>query len=119
MIQFQQQEIEKLAAITGLTPMQVSKLLAMGLINRQEALSAMLVYDWRRLKQRGKYKVAQIFAALSERYGVPKWRVEKAVYYKKKSTQKYCTLPRPNRRLIFHPCQLSTLISFNTNICRS
>ena len=54
MIQFQQQEIEKLAAITGLTPLQVNKLLAMGLINRQEALSAMLVYDWRRLKQRGK-----------------------------------------------------------------
>lgn len=92
MIQFQQQEIEKLAAITGLTPMQVSKLLAMGLINQQEALSAMLVYDWRRLKQRGKYKVAQIFAALSERYDVPKWRVEKAVYFKKKSTQKYCVV---------------------------
>lgn len=36
MIQFQQQEIEKLAAITRLIPMQVSKLLAMGLINQHE-----------------------------------------------------------------------------------
>lgn len=90
MIQLQQKEIEKLAAITGTTPMQITKMLALDLLNQQRCLDGLLAYDWRRLKQRRKYKVSQIIEALMERYKVGKWRVEKAVYYKKKK-KKYCT----------------------------
>lgn len=90
MIQLQQKEIEKLAAITGATAIQINKMIALDLLNSQRCLDALLVYDWRRLKQRGKYKVSQIIEALMERYKVSKWRVEKAIYYKKKK-RKYCT----------------------------
>lgn len=90
MIQLQQKEIEKLAAITNLTPIQVEKLIAMNILDDQRCLDAMLVYDWKRLRRRKIYKVSQICEALMERYKVPKWRVEKAVYYKQRK-KKYCS----------------------------
>ena len=89
MIRLQEKEIEKLSAITDITPVQVTKLIALGIIDENRCLDALLVYDYRRLKRRGEYKVAQIFEALMERYKVSKWRVEKAVYYKTPK-KKYC-----------------------------
>ncbi|MDE6347067.1 MAG: hypothetical protein K2L55_10490 [Muribaculaceae bacterium] len=89
MVQFKEKEIEKLAAITGTTPLQISKLIALGVLDESKCLDALLIYDFRRLKRRGIYKVAQIFEALMERYKVPKWRAEKAVYYKVKK-KRYC-----------------------------
>ena len=89
MIKLQEKEIEKLSAITEITPVQVTKLIALGILDEQRCLDALLVYDYRRLKRRGAYKVAQIFEALGERYKVPKWRIEKAVYYKA-SKKRFC-----------------------------
>lgn len=89
MIQLQQKEIEKLATITNLSPLQVSKLIALGILNDNRCLDAILVYDWKRLKRRKQYKVSQIFEALMERYKVSKSRVERAVYYKQRK-KKYC-----------------------------
>lgn len=90
MIQFQDKEIEKIAAIVGITPMQASKLVTMRLLDDQRCLDALLIYDFRRLKRRGQYKVSQIKEALAERYKVKVWRVDKAVYYKTKK-KKYCS----------------------------
>lgn len=89
MIQLGEKEIEKLSAITGITPVQVTKLIALGVLDESKCLDALLAYDFRRLKRRGIYKVAQIFEALMERYKVPKWRAEKAVYFKA-TKKKYC-----------------------------
>lgn len=89
MIRLQDKEIEKLSAITGIAPVHVAKLVAMGLLDESRCLDALLVYDFRRLKRRGLYKVAQICEALMERYKTPKWRVERAVYHKTVK-KRYC-----------------------------
>lgn len=52
MIKLQEKEIEKLSAITGTTPLQATKLIAMGILNESRCLDALLVYDYRRLKRR-------------------------------------------------------------------
>lgn len=83
MIKLEDREVEKLSAITGMDMIQTRKVIEMGIIDEYKVLDYLIKYDWRRLKQRGKYKVAQIIEALMERYKVQKWRVEKAIYSKK------------------------------------
>lgn len=91
MIELKEKEIEKLAAITGSTPLLIKKMIAMNLLHEQRCLNALIAYDMRRLKRQRKYKVGQIIEALSERYNVSSTRVKSAIYFKKR--KKYsCTV---------------------------
>lgn len=83
MIKLQESEIQKLSAIIELTPMQIQKLLTMGLIDESRALDVLILYDFRRIKRRKQYKVGQIIEAVVEKYKVPRSRVERVIYAKK------------------------------------
>ena len=63
--------------------MQVQKLISLGLISETRALDVLILYDFRRIKRRKLYTVAQIIEALIEKYKVSKYRVEKIIYHKK------------------------------------
>ena len=89
MIEFREKEIEKLSAITSLTPMQVQNLLAMGLIDDSKALDTLILYDFRRIKRRRLYRVGQIIEALVEKYKTCPSRVQRVIYHKKKKIY-YC-----------------------------
>lgn len=89
MIRLQESEIQKLASITELTPMQIQKLLAMGLVDENRALDALVLYDFKRIKRRKQYKVGQIIEAVMEKYKVPRSRVERIIYNKKRKRY-YC-----------------------------
>lgn len=89
MIRLQEAEYGKLASITGLTIIQLEKLFSMGLIEEERALDALILYDFRRIKRRHLYKVGQIVLAVMEKYQVPKSRVERVIYHKKKKVY-YC-----------------------------
>ena len=83
MIALNEQEIVKLSAITEMTPMQIQKLLTMGLIDEKRAIDMLILYDFRRIKRRKLYTVSQIVEAIIEKYKVPKSRVNKVIYGKK------------------------------------
>ena len=89
MIKLNEAEIQKLASITELTPMQIQNLLTMGLIDESRALDALILYDFRRAKRRKQYKVGQIIEAVVEKYKVPRSRVERVIYAKK-TKRYYC-----------------------------
>lgn len=89
MIKLQEHEIQKLSSITELSPMQIQKLLAMGLIDESRALDALILYDFKRIKRRKQYKVGQIIEAVMEKYKVPRSRVERIIYNKKRKRY-YC-----------------------------
>lgn len=84
MIKLQEQEIHKLSSITELSPMQIQKLLAMGLVDESRALDVLILYDFKRIKRRKQYKVGQIIEAVMEKYKVPRSRVERVIYHKKR-----------------------------------
>lgn len=84
-----EKEINKLALITNMTPMQINKLLNLRLLDRNNCLDALLVYDYKRLKRRTVYRISQIVPALMERYNISEYRVKKAVY-KKAKLQRVC-----------------------------
>lgn len=82
-------DIQKLSAITELSVMQIHNLLTMGLIHEQHAINALILYDYKRLKRRGKYRVMQIQQALAEKYNVNVSRIA-SVAYKKRTKRYYC-----------------------------
>ena len=82
MVQLREKEIEKLSAITGIAPVQITKLISLGILDELRCMDVLLQYDFRRLKRRKQYRVSQIIEALMERYKVAKWRVERAIYHK-------------------------------------
>lgn len=83
MIKLQESEIQKLSAITEIEPIQLHKLLTMGLIDENRALDQLILHDFRRIKRRKQYKVSQIIEAVIEKYKVPRSRVERVIYAKK------------------------------------
>ena len=89
MIKLQENEIQKLAVLTELTPMQIHHLLAIGIIDEQRALDHLILYDFRRIKRRKVYMVSQIIEAVMEKYKVPRSRVERIIYAKK-TKRYYC-----------------------------
>ena len=89
MIKLTEPEIQKLSAITELSPMQVQKLLTMGLIDESRAMDVLILYDFKRIKRRKQYKVSQIIEAIIEKYKVPRSRVERVIYAKK-TKRYYC-----------------------------
>lgn len=89
MIQLQEAELQKLSAITELSTVDLNKLLVIGLIDENRALELLILYDFRRIKRRHIYKVNQIIEAMMEKYKVNRYRVEKAIYSKKKKRY-YC-----------------------------
>lgn len=70
MIRLGNLEKQKLAAATGLAPIQIDKLLSMGVIDEKAALKVIVCHDYRSLRRRGLYKASQVKQVLSERYGV-------------------------------------------------
>ena len=90
MIAFGNKEKTKLAAVTGLAPIQIDKLLDMGLIERKNALGAIVRHDAGILRRKGVYKVADIQTVLAERYGVSKYFVKQCMGSgKEKMERKY------------------------------
>lgn len=89
MIKLQETEIQKLSAITGLTPMQIQQLIAMELLNDRRAMDALILYDFKRIKRRKQYKVGEIILALMGKYKVSKSCVTRVIYAKKKKRY-YC-----------------------------
>lgn len=83
MIKLQETEINKLAALAEITPMQFLHLMTMGLIEEQRAIDHLILHDFRRIKRRRQYRVNQIIEAVKEKYKVPRSRVERVIYAKK------------------------------------
>lgn len=83
MIKLNETELQKLSAITELPLMQIQKLLTMGLINENRAIDVLILYDYKRIKRRGLYKVSQIVEAMADKYKVPSSRVYRVIYAKK------------------------------------
>lgn len=88
-MQLTDEHIQHLSSITELSPMQLKKLISMGLIDGDAALDVLMKYDYRRIKRRNVYRVAQIQQAMADKYHVPVSRVARVVYSKKKKMY-YC-----------------------------
>ncbi len=90
MIVFGNKEKNKLAAATGLAPIQVDKLLAMGVIDEKGALMAIIKHDAAMLRRKRIYKVADIHKVLAERYGVSVYIVKKCMAGERKELRYHC-----------------------------
>lgn len=90
MIAFTNKEKEKLAAVTGLAPIQVDKLITMGLIDYKNALKAIVKHDAFMLKRKRLYRVAEIHRVLAERYGTSIYFIKQCMAKERKAPRYHC-----------------------------
>lgn len=90
MIELKDDEIKKVAEITGVSYYDIQKLYTMGLLHESNTLDYIVKHDFESIRKMGKYRTSQIVQRICMKYHISKYKVLNAIY-KKRNSLYYCT----------------------------
>lgn len=89
MIRLKDEELQNLSAITEVPVIHLRKLISTGVLTEDRAIDFLVMYDFRKLRRRGQYRLYQIYEAIARKYNIKPSRVTR-LYRIKNRKQYFC-----------------------------